>query len=275
MATDRRDPSTDGLDLDLGFTVGLGMAFETGVQWAGDQGFEYVELLLDGQYARPQIEDRRESMVEALTTACVGLVVHLPFSVEIGSPFPPIRNGVVDEFTAGMDLAADLGASKVVFHPSTGAWDRGWTREERLTFVHAALDDLIPAALDRGLEPCLENVVTGYYDVGNFPELLEQYPRASMTFDTSHALLAGMDESEMAEFCREYADRIAHLHLVDTRGDVDEHLPVGMGRIDFGIVLSGLAEAGWSGTATLEIDTEDYATIALGRRNLEDVLGTG
>ena len=274
MVTDRRDPPIGGLDLDLGFTIGLGMAFEEGVAWAGDHGFDHVELLLDGQYARPRIEDRCDSMRETLSSAGVGLVVHLPFSVQIGSPFAPVREGVVAEFTAGMDLAADLGASTVVFHPSSSAWDRGWTSAERLPFVHDALDDLVPAALDRGLEPCLENVVSGSYDVRAFPELLAQYPGASMTFDTSHALLAGVDEPEMADFCRTYADRIAHLHLVDTRGDVDEHLPIGMGRIDFGTVLSGLAEASWSGTAALEIDTEDYATIALGRRNLEGLLGT-
>jgi sugar phosphate isomerase/epimerase len=94
-----------------------------------------------------------------------------------------------------------------------------------------------------------------------------------MTFDTSHALLAGMDEAGMAAFCREYGDRIAHLHLVDTRGG-DEHLPVGMGRIDFGTVFEGLADADWSGTATLEVGTEDYDTIALGRRHVEELLGT-
>jgi sugar phosphate isomerase/epimerase len=93
-----------------------------------------------------------------------------------------------------------------------------------------------------------------------------------MTFDTSHALLAGMDEGGMATFCRDHADRIAHLHLVDTRGDDDEHLPVGMGRIDFATVFGGLTDADWSGTATLEIGTEDYDTIALGKRHVMELV---
>ena len=93
-----------------------------------------------------------------------------------------------------------------------------------------------------------------------------------MTFDTSHALLAGKDEREIATFCREYAERIDHLHLVDTRGGDDEHLPVGMGRIDFATVLDELAAIGWSGTATLEIGTEDYDTIALGKNHVEALL---
>lgn len=44
----------------------------------------------------------------------------------------------------------------------------------------------------------------------------------------------------MANFCRAHADRIGHLHLVDTRRN-DEHLPVGMGRIDSATVFAGLA----------------------------------
>lgn len=170
-----------------------------------------------------------------------------------------------------MELASDLGATKIVFHPSSDAWELGWTETECQQFIHTGLDDLVPTAHEYGLEPCPENIVSGYYDVTTFPELLEHYPTASMTFDTSHALLAGMDEADMATFCCTYADRIEHFHLVDTRRD-DEHLPVGMGRIDFTAVFAGLADAGWSGTATLEIGTEDFDTIALGKRHVEDLM---
>jgi sugar phosphate isomerase/epimerase len=233
-----------------------------------------VEVLLDGPYARERIADRRESMRSTLADADVSLVVHLPFSVDPGSPFTPVREGAVAELTAGMDLAADLGAEKVVFHPSSDAWELGWTETECREFIHESLDELLPAASERGLEPCVENVVSSYYDATTFPELLRRYPDASMTFDTSHALLAGMNESEMAEFCREHARRIGHLHLVDTRGGDDEHLPVGMGRIDFATAFAGLAEAGWSGTATLEIGTEDYDTIALGKRHVDELVAS-
>ena len=261
------DAMLDGLDLDLGFTLGLGLDFDHAVTWAAEEGCDFVELLLDGPYARERIADRTDAMRATLAETGVDCVVHLPFAADPGSPFTPVRRGAVRELTLGMDLARDLGAERVVFHPSSDAWDTGWSAEETRTFVHDALDDLVPAARERGLEPCLENVVSSYYDVHAFPELLERYPGASMTFDTSHALLAGMDEPGMAAFLREHADRIAHLHLVDTRGGDDEHLPVGMGRVDFETALAGLAEVGWSGTATLEVGTEDYDTIALGLRH--------
>lgn len=265
--------STTDSRLDLGFTVGLGMDFDEATAWAADAGFDFVELLLDGPYARERIDDRRTTMRSTLDDAGLDVVVHLPFAVDPGSPFGPVRAGVVEEFTAGMDLAADLGAETVVFHPSSDAWELGWSDAECRRFVHAGLDDLVPAARDRGLTPCLENVVTSYYDATAFPALLDRYPDASMTFDTSHALLAGMDEPEMADFCRTHADRIGHLHLVDTRGGDDEHLPVGMGRIEFATVFEALRDVAWSGTATLEVGTEDFDTIALGKHHVEALLG--
>ena len=271
MSTDHSN--TDGLDLEVGFTLGLEMPFGETVAWAADEGFQFVELLLDGPYARERLraDDRVPAMRDGLAAAGLDCVVHLPFAVDPGSPFSPVREGAVRELTLGMDLASELGAERVVFHPSSDAWDLGWDPAETRAFVHDALDDLVPAARERGLVPCLENVVSSYYTAANFPELLERHPEARMTFDASHALLSGMDEPAMAGFLREHADRVGHLHLPDTRSG-DEHLPVGMGRIDFHTALAGLADRGWSGTATLEVGTEDRSTIALGRENLLAVL---
>lgn len=263
------DLPTDSPELDLGFTLGLGLEFEPTIDWAARQGFDFVELLLDGAYARDRIDDRRDAMGETFQAAGIDLVVHLPFSIEPGSPFPAVREGAIAEYIGGMELAADLGAEKIVFHPSGNAWGLAWSEEERREFVHEALDELVPAARGRGLEPCLENLASSYYTAQRFPDLLERYPTASMTFDTSHALLSGVSSAEMAAFCREHADRISHLHLVDTCGGEDEHLPVGMGTIDFAPLLEALGEVDWSGTATLEIGTEDYDTIALGKRHIE------
>ena len=260
-----------GLALDLGFTVGLDLEFAEAVTWAGEEGFDFVELLLDGPYARERIAGDAARMRETLDEAGVNIAVHLPFAIDPGSPFSPVREGIIREFEKGMELTVELGADVVVFHPSSDAWELGWSEAECHGFVHEALDELVPAAIDRGLTPCLENIVSAYYDAMTFPELLDRYPDAAMTFDTSHALLAGLSEAEMATFCREHADRIEHLHLVDTRSG-DEHLPVGMGIIEFEPVLAALAAVGWSGTATLEIGTEDYDTIALGKRHVEELL---
>jgi sugar phosphate isomerase/epimerase len=97
----------------LGSTLGLGLPFEPTVRWAAEEGFDFVEPLLDGPYARGRIADEVVSMRSAPADARTDIVVHLPFAVDPGSPFAPVRDGAVDELVAGMGLAADLGTETV------------------------------------------------------------------------------------------------------------------------------------------------------------------
>lgn len=265
------DDTASSATVALGYTLGLETAFETGVEWAAAEGFEFIELLLDRPYLRERIHSDVEAMRSVLTDQNVGIVVHLPFAVAPSVPFEPVRAGIVEEFKRGMDLAADLGANRIVFHPGSNTWDQGWTATAQREFVHDVVDELVPAATTRGLTPCLENIVSSYYDATTFPELLARFPDASMTFDTSHAFLAGLTGTEVAAFCRTHADRIGHLHLVDTRSG-DEHLPVGMGTIAFEPLFETLSDIGWCGTATLEINTTDLDTVALGKKHTQRLL---
>jgi sugar phosphate isomerase/epimerase len=89
------------------------MPFEPTVRWAAEEGFDFVEPLLDGPHARGRIADGVVSMRSAPADARTDIVVHLPFAVDPGSPFAPVRDGAVDELVAGMGLAADLGTETV------------------------------------------------------------------------------------------------------------------------------------------------------------------
>jgi len=89
------------------------MPFEPTVRWATEGGFDFVEPLLDGPYARGRLADEVVSMQSAPADARTDIVVHLPFAVDPGSPFAPVRDGAVDELVAGMGLAADLGTETV------------------------------------------------------------------------------------------------------------------------------------------------------------------
>ena len=58
--------SQRGITLDLGFTVGLEMDFDEAIKWAANEGFDIVEVLLDGPYARERITGRCDSMAKTL-----------------------------------------------------------------------------------------------------------------------------------------------------------------------------------------------------------------
>lgn len=256
--------------LRTGFTIGPGIDVEDGTRWAADRGFDHVELLFDGPFARERLE-RRDDLAAYFEGASVDLVVHLPFALDIGSPFTPVREGAIAELVAGLDLARELGAEKAVFHSSSNAWDLGWSDDELRGFVRDSTREVSEAARERGIEPCAENVIDGPYDVTGFSALLEATD-VSMTFDAGHARLAGFDAEASAAFLETHRERVSHVHLSDNRGGGDEHLPVGMGTIDFSVVLAPLLESGWEGSMTHEVGTTDLSYVEGSQRALEALL---
>lgn len=255
--------------LRTGFTAPLAPDLSRSLEWGASVGFDFLELLLDGPFARERLEPRRGTVTDRLAASDLGLVVHLPFAVDLGSPFDPVREGAVAELAAGVELADELGAETAVVHPQSRVWDLGWSTAERRELVREGL-----AALQErtaGLDPVLAVENAGdTYPIGAFGDLLDAVD-LPMTFDTGHASLDGFSPAEMADFLATHRDRVRHVHLSDTRGGTDEHLPVGMGSIDFGTALAPLLD-GWSGTATHEVATEDFDTIALGKRHFDELL---
>jgi sugar phosphate isomerase/epimerase len=267
------EPVDATLDLDLGFTLPL-RDVRRGVEWAAAEGFDHVEVLLDGPHARARTDAWRDPLADALDDTGLDVIVHLPFTVDLGSPFGPVRDGAVRECRACLDLAAGLDARKAVFHPSSDAWDKGWTGAERREFVVDGTRRVVRAARERGVAPVPENIIHGPFVAAEFGALFEALGDAAdglgTTFDTAHAVL-GDPAVALDEYAAANAGRIDHLHLSDTRGGGDEHLPAGMGELDFRGLFASLD--GWSGTATLEVGTRDLETIALGKRHVDRLLG--
>jgi sugar phosphate isomerase/epimerase len=131
--------------------------------------------------------------------------------------------------------------------------------------------EITAGARERGIEPCVENVIDGPYAIEGFEDLLSATD-AAMTFDTGHARLAGFSATESAAFLDRHRERVSHIHLSDNRGTGDEHLPVGLGTIDFETTLEPLLDSGWAGTMTHEVGTTRFAYIAAGKREFNELL---
>ena len=80
----------------------------------GDAGFDHVELNMGARFSRDAIDPP-----SVRTTAAendLDVVVHLPFTVDIGSPHPEARAGACGELEACIDVAAELEARRAVLH---------------------------------------------------------------------------------------------------------------------------------------------------------------
>ena len=256
------------MDASTGFVTQLGMDYETAFDVAEELAFDYVELLMDGDHERRNLDP--EEVRTAAKTRDLDLMVHLPFALDVGSAYEHVREGAIQELVAAAETAAAAGATKGVAHADSKAWGPAWDDADLRELVFESVRE-IDARTPDDFEVCFENIPRGACSTRTFPTLFDETD-AAMTLDTGHARVDGLDSAEMASFVADHADRISHFHLNDTRKPQDEHLPFGSGTIDFEQILGALPDE-WSGTLSLEVFTLDYGYIGVSKEYLDTVLG--
>jgi len=289
-----------------GFVTQQGLDLQEQLAFAAEEGFDYVEILVDGEHRVDRLDAQRERITDALEAGGLDLVVHLPFPTDIGSPYEEIQHGAVETQKRCIETAVDLGAEKGVLHPESSAWEGAWDPEELRPHVDDAVQELVEFGAEKGVlhpessawegawdpeelrphvddavqelvefgaedgfEICAENIFGNVYTVETINGLLAETD-ASMTLDTGHARITGFDSAATASFVETHADRISHVHLNDTRGPSDEHLPFGAGSIDFEVIFDAFP-SDWTGTLSLEVATESYDYLRQSKAVLDEL----
>jgi sugar phosphate isomerase/epimerase len=254
--------------IDCGFVTSRDADLPESIDAGGRFGFDYVEVLMENAGHRSRLADSTAALRELLDDHALECVVHLPFhGIDVGSPHEHVRTGSRREIEAALDVASALDARKAVLHPTSIADDPAAARSlmaEGVRRVDAYAEEL-------GIELCVGNMFGGYVRVQEFEHILADTD-ASVTFDTGHARIEGYDAADSAAFLSEHADRVSHLHLNETRGPSDEHLPFGAGNLDFETLLEPLVSTDWDGTLSLEVGTQNLAYVGYSKDHLDAVL---
>ncbi|WP_137283312.1 sugar phosphate isomerase/epimerase family protein [Halorussus salinisoli] len=254
-----------------GFLVEWPADLETALGVAVEHGFDYVELNMDYAFERERVNP--ESVRRAAQERTVDLLVHLPYRLASASPHAHVREGANRELEVAIDAAVEMGARKGVFHAVSLAHPEKWDAREMRERICESVRRVDDYANDRGFTACVENLKTPFFDAGDFPDLFERTDAVGC-LDTGHAHVTGQTMDEQADLLRDWGDRISHIHVNDTRrDDEDEHLPVGLGKLDFGVLADAIRETDWTGTCTHEVETFDYEYAAYGRDRFDRLLG--
>ncbi|MBC7121310.1 MAG: sugar phosphate isomerase/epimerase [Candidatus Methanosuratus sp.] len=163
--------------------------------------------------------------------------LHAPIiDLNIASASERVRQLSIELVKESVDHARELGALLVVMHPgsfqpvSRGAPDADWA----LNF--ASLSEIREYAAQEGVNLCLENMPAGtrlfFQSPQDFLRASEEGLDFDLTLDVGHANTKGT----LREFLALLKGRIRHLHLHDNMGSRDEHLPVGRGTVDWGLL---------------------------------------
>lgn len=196
--------------------------------------------------------------------------------VTFHAPFLDLAPGAIDPLLAAatrrrfeqlVDLVPLFGPVAVVAH---AGYDPRRHEHVRAAWLEnsLALWSEVAAALERhGCRLMLENVYERRPE--EIGELLDRLapPQVGLCLDLGH--LTAFGRGVLTEWLARLGGRIGELHLHDNRGERDEHLPLGAGRIDFAPLFDYLRAAGSAPPlVTLEVHRmEDLAPSleALGR----------
>jgi len=230
-----------------------------------DLGFTGWEIVNEGkQRLTPETLQDAERIAE--TTNLV-ITIHLPYSdLNLASMNRPIWDETLRQMKVCLSLASGFSRLAVV-HPGSLSPlgkqmpDRAW----EMNIV--GLQEICDHAAELDMIVAVENMLNIESLFGRTPEeilgILENVNRENFgfTFDVGHANTNGNVEQFL-----ELRDVMVHVHVHDNKGFRDEHLPVGMGTVNWKTLLGTLN--GYSGRFVTE-----SKSLAEGNRSLKKFLG--
>ncbi|MFH1138820.1 MAG: sugar phosphate isomerase/epimerase family protein [Pseudomonadota bacterium] len=233
-------------------------------------GFDYLEMCLDPPLSDPAALKPGEVKKMAEDAGLPIIVGHLPTFVWLADIYPGVREASVNEVRKALNFLAEMEVKKAVLHP--GYWTGLVTSlpELGLDLAEESLVKILDAARPLGIVVCLENMFprTGHmYRPEEFTAVLAAHPDLMMTLDLAHANIEG-PRDRVRKMLEAGGDRIRHVHASDNRGREDEHLPLGVGRLDLSGALAGLKRIGYDGSMTLEVFSPDRAYL---KRSLKKI----
>ncbi len=231
-----------------------------------------VEVGTPPRHFDPWREDQIDAagrMLRSLELEAVS--IHAPFGgvLDLADPNPHHRHAAIGAALTAALALKQLGGRLVVVHPSDLPRDQHDVRA-RLADCSRSLALLAEncghAGLQLIVESPLPHLIGGAPD--EFAELLANLPTsAGVCLDTGHLSLGG----HWLAFVRAAGSRLRHVHANDNHGHRDDHLPPGLGRIEWAMIASSLRDAGFKGWVMLELacpglsDTHPYFAGAIAR----------
>ncbi len=262
-----------------GFLPAPGMDAQLALEYADRFGLDHVEIFAEGDPWREGFLADPARVRGALDDRGLDLTAHLPFPMDFGSPVPAVREATVAALDDYLEPLAAMDCERAVLHLDQSA-------TQMANFDHdAAMELLVESAAAaaargraHGVEVCVENLPDATVGIDEFERLIAATD-VSLTLDTGHAVLDGWTESEVVGLVRDHPERVAHVHLNDTRasGDTwragDEHLPFGAGTVDFETILAPVLAGEWAPSLTMEIVTWDAGYVETSADRLHALLG--
>jgi sugar phosphate isomerase/epimerase len=210
-------------------------------------GFGLVDLTLEPQGAWPIDAAEVRRWIAASGLQVVG---HTAPFLPLASAYPELEQAARALFKHTLEVFSELEVELVNFHPTMRGL-RGKDAGERNA---EAVAEVAARAAELGQRIMVENMGGGFGTPEELRPLLDAADNVWFHLDIGHANVRPYGQPvRLASLLEAFGDRIAHVHLHDNKGRYDDHLPLGVGTLDFRDAARRLRATGWDGTLTLEV----------------------
>jgi sugar phosphate isomerase/epimerase len=223
-----------------------------------------IELGNDAEKTMYQSEDHRYAeIVEGIKVASdknnTTLSVHAPYlgiDANLSSPDFSIRAQSITRLRRAIEIAYDLGAKKVTFHPGY----RGQSNENSKDYLLRSLEMIT----SKDITLCLENMGAerSRYIVfsGKEHEDICNRTGIKIALDVIHLMSIAIDDKKFWEEMEIYAPLIGNIHMADMNRPKHIHIPIGEGNLQLSVILNFIASRGYRGAAIIEEFGGDFST---------------
>ncbi len=231
------------------------------IKFARDNEFSGVEIWSDVPHCYvdefSKGKEQWGKLKELLTKSKLQSAFHAPmFGINIASVNHGIRKESIRQVMAAIDLAQTVGSEIVVFHSGKRPAVITSSRVKEVTFSlnKEAIIAIKKYAQGKKVHAVLENCGVDKDDyeesLPDFMYLVESC-EIDVCWDVGHSHCSwGVKET-----FESLKDKIKHIHIHDNDRTYDQHLPVGMGNIDYQLVFPFLKK--FSGMIVHEIQSID------------------
>lgn len=233
--------------------LGTSIDSTRGIQLTKEIGFDTIDIFADPLELTPQ---EWRSIRETCTEQDLPVISVVCCALGIADFNAPIRKFHVHRATRYLDFGYDLRARNMLLVLGEYIWNQEvippaeqwkWAVEHVHQLARYAATLGVEIAIE--IEPFHLSIVNNIQKMAQFLKEVD-HPAAKANIDISHLALAKDKPSEITKL----KGRIAHVHLSDCDGKKHGDLPPGRGTVDFPPYLKALADSGFDGTVSIELE---------------------
>ncbi len=213
---------------------------------------KHVELVDAGPHTLNKT--RIDRLLELEASYDLNYSLHAPFTdMNLAADDNYVRESVLRRLERSIRWTSALGAEVMIFHPGNSTAVERFFPGSAWRLNIESVRRLFRYADNYGVKALIENVPEPFpyvmKSVDDFTRFFDEVGfDVKFVLDVAHAHLRG----EIVEFIKRHGSLIGHVHVSDNHGEVDTHLQVGRGAIDWEGTMTSLKASSFDGWITVE-----------------------